>query len=144
MSKTKKIGRHERDCTICNHPEREGIEAEIVNWSTVTKIAKLFRVSRSSLYRHTSALHLLAKRDRNIRGALVRIVEKATTVHVTAASVVQACLVLSKLDDEQRFVDRVQITTGSDFDKMTRAELELYAREGVLPAWFERDGRPPN
>ena len=25
------------------------------------------------------------------------------------------------------------------FDKMTREELEAYAREGLLPAWFPKD-----
>lgn len=137
--------RHSRDCSICRHPERDAIETELINWQTVTKIAKRFRVARSSLYRHVAALSLLEKRDRNIRGALVRIIEKATTVHVTAAAVVSACMVLAKLDDDQRLVDRVQISTNSsDFDRMTRAELEAYAQTGVLPPWFARDGRPAN
>ncbi|MGB6975237.1 MAG: hypothetical protein WBD67_11190 [Terracidiphilus sp.] len=45
---------------------------------------------RTSVYRHAHALSLFAKRQRNIRAALERIIERAGEVDVTASAVVAA------------------------------------------------------
>ena len=78
-----------------------------------TTIAKEYGLAdRASIYRHAHALRLFAKRQRNVRAALEKIIEKAGEVDATAAAVVAAV------------------------EQMTTAELEAYARDGSLPDWF--------
>jgi hypothetical protein len=131
------LGRHEQHCTVCLHPKRLEIEQEWVGWGNASRIAKQYRVSRDALYRHTHALDLFAKRQRNIRKALERIIEQAETVEVNASAVVAAIQAYAKINNSGQWIERVQSTNLNDlFDRMTTKELDAYAQDGSLPEWF--------
>jgi len=128
--------RHARDCKICNHKDREVIEAEFVGWADVTELAKEYQLSRNSIYRHAEMMGLREKRRVNIRAALERIIEKAGSVQVTAAAVVTAVQALAKINAQGEWVERVEhVDLRAVFDRMSRDEMDAYAREGKLPAW---------
>jgi hypothetical protein len=133
-------GRHEKLCAICKHPRREEIEQDFVNWRSPAEIARTYKLSdRSTVYRHAHALKLFGKRQRNIRAALERIIEKACDVEVTAASVVAAVQAYAKINAAGQWVDRSEtINLHELFERMTQDELEAYARDGKLPAWFSQ------
>ena len=132
------LGRHRRNCTICRHPRRDEIEHDFVGWRSPAIIVEEFGLAdRSSIYRHAHAFDLLAKRQRNIRAALERIIEQADQVEVTAAVIVAAVQAYSKINAAGQWVERAETTNLNDlFDRMTFDELEGYAREGTLPEWF--------
>jgi hypothetical protein len=76
---------------VCRHMNCAEIETDFIAWRSPAAIAKEYELSdRSSIYRHAHAIGLFSKRQRNIRAALERIIEKAGEVEVTAASVVAA------------------------------------------------------
>lgn len=130
--------RHERDCTVCCHPDRQQIEQDWVGWGSTTRIAKQHKLTRDSLYRHAHALGLFAKRRLNIRTALEQIIEKAETVKVNAGSVVAAIQAYAKINAQGQWVERSErLNLNELFERMTRDELDDYAREGKLPNWFE-------
>jgi hypothetical protein len=91
-------GRHEYQCSVCTHARREEIDLAFVNWISPARIAREYRVSRDSIYRHAHALSLLDKRRRNVRTALERIIEKAGEVNVGAAAVVSAVTAYAKIN----------------------------------------------
>jgi hypothetical protein len=94
-------------------------------------------LSRDSLYRHAHAVGLFGKRQRNIRAALERIIERSEDVEVTASSIVSAIQAYAKINANGQWIDRVEgVSLNELFDRMTKAELETYAREGTLPDWF--------
>src|SRR5664279_1149618 len=85
------LGRHQRACSVCAHQQREEIEAAFIGWRSPAAIAEEFGLAdRTSVYRHAHALGLFPKRQRNIRAALERIIERASEVDVTASAVVAA------------------------------------------------------
>ena len=85
------FGRHEHGCKVCSHARREEIDRDFINWKSPALIAKEYGLKdRSSVYRHANALDLFAKRQRNVRAALERIIERAYEVEVNAAAVVSA------------------------------------------------------
>jgi hypothetical protein len=130
------VGRHEYHCTVCSHPRRVEIEQEWVAWGNTSRIAKQYSLSRDSLYPHAHAVDLFAKRQRNIRKALERIIEQAETVDVSA-SAVAAIQAYAKINNSGQRVEHVQGTNMNElFDRMTKQELEAYARDGSLPEWF--------
>jgi hypothetical protein len=150
MKRNSTLSRHQRDCRICRHREREAIEEEIIDWESPSAIARRYRIgSRNSVYRHAKALGLFAKRDRNIRAALGKIIERASNVGVTGATMVQACALLAKLNSRGQWIDRSQTVSVSElFGRMTAVELDEYAKTGQLPVWFEEtlsgtSNRPP-
>jgi hypothetical protein len=133
------IGRHKRNCSICAHESCEEIEGEFVAWKSPSAIAGDFGLSdRSSVYRHPRALGLFAKRQRNIRAALERIIEHADQVDVTASAVVAAIQAYSKINAAGQWIDRTeQVSLNDLFDRMSTQELDEYAKSGTLPKWFE-------
>jgi hypothetical protein len=141
VSKNKKrvsIARHRRDCTVCAHPQRSEIEADFVAWHSPLAIAADYGLAdQKSVYRHAHAFDLFPKRERNLRAALTKIIEKAATVEVTAAAVVAAVQAYAKINAAGQWVDRSEYVNMNElFDRMTKGELEAYAENGRLPAWF--------
>jgi hypothetical protein len=136
--KTVNIGRHEANCTICAHPAREQIDRDFVAWKSPTAIAVEYVLpDRSTVYRHAQAFDLMTKRRRNICAALERIIEKAGDVDVTSAAVVAAIQAYAKINALGQWVDRSEhVNLNELFDRMSKDELESYAREGKLPLWF--------
>ena len=131
-------GRHEYNCSVYSHPQREEIERDFVNWVSPATIAKHHKLAnRASVYRHAHALDLFPKRQRNVRAALEKIIEKAGEVDVTAPAVVAAVQAYSKLNTAGQWVERSEhVDLNALFEKMTAQELEAYAQNGTLPAWF--------
>ena len=133
------LGRHQRACSVCAHQQREEIESAFVGWRSPAAIAEEFGLAdRASVYRHAHALGLFQKRQRNIRAALERIIEKAGEVDVTASAVVAAVQAYAKINTAGEWIDRTETTSMNDlFDRMSTAELESYAQTGALPDWFK-------
>jgi hypothetical protein len=137
-SKAVNLGRHKRNCTICAHAKCAEIEADFVNWKSPALIADEYGLAdRMNVYRHARALGLFEKRRRNIRAALEKIIEKAGEVDVNASAVVSAVQAYAKINAQGQWIDRSEhVNLNELFERMTNDELEVYAKDGRLPAWF--------
>ncbi len=94
---------------------------------------------RSSVYRHANALGLLQKRQRNIRAALERFIERAEDVDVTASAFVSAVQAYAKINSSGEWIDRSETVSMNDlFERMSSQELEEYAQTGETPDWFQQ------
>ncbi len=131
------LGRNEANCKLCNHPKRDQIEDEWSAWANTSELAKKYRLSRDSIYRHVAAFNLRERRARNLLAALERIIERADEVTVNAAAVVSAIAAYSKINARGAWVDRVErIDLNGLFERKSAGELQTYAREGTLHIWF--------
>lgn len=145
MARTQKsapsLMRHSRDCGLCAHSKRDQIEREFVAWESPTRIAKKYRLQRSTIYLHAAAFGLIELREKNTKGALAKYIERCDRVRPSAAAFVSAVVALSKINAEGQTVDRVAVSNVMrDFGKFTRGELDDFARNGTLPAWYgDRD-----
>jgi hypothetical protein len=138
--KTSRASRHELQCSICSHAERGEIEREFTSWASPNRIAKAHKVSRDAVYRHAHALGLFEKRRTNVRAALERIIECSGDVKVNAAAVVAAVGAYARINARGEWVERREsIDMNALFARMTRDELDWYARTGKLPEWFPAD-----
>ena len=137
-SKPVNLGRHRRNCTICAHAKCAEIDADFVNWKSAALIADEYGLAdRMNVYRHARALGLFEKRRRNIRAALEKIIEKAGEVDVNASAVVAAAQAYAKINAQGQWIDRSEhVNLNELFERMTKDELEAYAKDGRLPAWF--------
>ena len=131
------LGRHSHQCTICAHPRREEIEQDFIGWGSTAEIAAQFDVSRDSVYRHARAMGLFPKRQRNLKASLEKIIERAGSVDVNAAAVVSAVSAYARINSAGQWIERTErVDMNKLFERMTREELEKYARTGHLPGWF--------
>jgi hypothetical protein len=134
------LGRHRRACSICGHEKRAEIESEFVSWRSPAAIAQEYGLAdRTSVYRHAHALGLFAKRQRNVRAALEKIIERAGDVDVTASAVVSAVQAYAKLNSAGQLVERSEtVHLNQLFERMSLEEMEAYAKDGALPQWFSQ------
>lgn len=101
------LGRHSRNCTVCSHKYREEIEQEFINWTSPKVIGKKFGLKdRTSIYRHAHAVGLVAKRQRNVRIALEKIIERVEEVQVTGATVVAAVQTYARINSQGQWIER--------------------------------------
>ncbi len=138
IQKTVNLGRHRRNCTVCAHEKCAEIEADFVGWKSPALIATEYGLTdRTNVYRHAHALSLFPKRQRNVRAALEKIIEKAGEVDVNASAVVAAIQAYAKINAQGQWIDRSEhVNMNELFEEMTREELDTYAKDGTLPAWF--------
>jgi AcrR family transcriptional regulator len=119
------------------------IEQMFNQWTPVAQIAREFRVTRQSIYRHFSATGKLETRCENVRGlfrALIANGMEARRMTVPPAVVLAAAVAISKLDNQNRTVDRLE-SLNPEFEFLSdvrwrRGEMERYAETGILPNWF--------
>jgi len=119
---------HERNCTICSHPDRDAIEEEFVHWHNPTDIGREYEVGYRAVYRHAHARGLFAVRERNMRFALGRIIERASGVRASADSVLRAIRAYGCLNSKGQWIEppaHVIVSSGS---------AVLASGAGVLPA----------
>ena len=130
--------RHKAQCTICAHAKCAEIETGFVNWASPANLAEQYGLAdRTTVYRHAHALGLFEKRKRNVRAALERIIEKSGEVEVTASAVVAAIQAYAKINAQGQWIERSEhVNLNELFERMSRDELEAYARDGKLPDWF--------
>ena len=131
-------GRHEAECRICRHPQRQDIDRAFVDWRSAATIAQEYKLrDPSTVYRHAHAFDLFGKRKANIHAALEAIIERAADVEVTASAVVAAIQAYAKINDVGKWIERCEtVNLTKLFNRMTVDELENYARTGEVPGWF--------
>jgi hypothetical protein len=137
-SQESNFNRHKAHCSICVHPQREEIERAFIDWVSPAKIAAEFKLrDRYSIYRHAHALNLFPQRDRNLRAPLSRFIERADEAPVTAGAVMQAITLFARINARGELVERDERVSFQDlFAKMTHAETEAYAKDGIFPSRF--------
>jgi hypothetical protein len=125
-SRPTNLDRHAAECRICSHEHREEIERDFINWRSPASIAKQYGLrNRSTIYRHAHALGLFSKRQRNVRAALEKIIERAGEVEVNASAIVSAVAAYSRINAAGQWVERSE-----------RIDLnQLFARMTALDPW---------
>jgi len=134
-----RIRRHEAQCSICQHPQRQLIEEMWLDWCYTHGIAENFGVSRYGIYRHAHALGLFSIRRQNGIRVLEKLMERGDVTEINGSVVVSAYKLFREL---VRAEERVGPVQGPDlkmlFERLSKEEREAYARDGSLPEWFTR------
>ena len=98
--------RHSRKCKICNHPERDLIEADFIQWRHPGEITDMFRISYDALYRHATATGLFELRRENVHLVVQKVLEEVEYVQEpTAAAILRAVRTLACLDSRGRWTE---------------------------------------
>jgi hypothetical protein len=97
-------GRHEAAARSAPIPTGSRLKRNSAPGPNTSKLAKRYRLSRDSIYRHVSAFNLRERRGRNLRAALERIIEQADAVKVNTGAVVQAIQAYAKINAAGQWV----------------------------------------
>ena len=95
------LDRHSRKCSICCHPDREGIDQAYLQWISPQTIARALKLEDPRpIYRHVHATGLHSQRRRRFRDVLDHVIERVEHVTVTGNAVIRAIRAYSCLDDQ--------------------------------------------
>jgi hypothetical protein len=97
--------RHPRKCSICNHPERDAIDDDFVNWINPFVIAFEFGVSERAIRRHARVTGLNELRSRKSLSALGLIIERAMSSKITGGTVIRAIRATSCINESGQWVE---------------------------------------
>src|SRR5215469_18953937 len=101
-----RLAAHQARCSICCHEDRDDIEEEFIRWHSPRNMAEDYSVDARAIYRHAHALNLFALRDRNIRHALGRIIDRADRIPVmTPAAVIRAVHSFVRINSDGQWVE---------------------------------------
>lgn len=125
------LGRHERKCRVCQHPDREAIDDDFLHWHNPEDIAIRYKIfDRTSVYRHARALGLYRRRRSNMRCILEHILESASTVAVNAHSVLRALHAYGRVSDTGVWTD-------------TPAQIVISTAPPAIRSVLPADAAPP-
>lgn len=99
--------RHARKCSVCNHPDRDAIEADFIRWRSPEAIATSYEIpDRSSIYRHAHATGLFPSRKRELPRVLESVLECVGHISLDSMDVItRAARVYAHLDDDGKWFE---------------------------------------
>jgi hypothetical protein len=101
MTQKKEPSRHDRLCKICNHPLKEDIEKDYLNWITPEELSIKYKLSVDSVRRHIRATGLSDARAKNKKNFLNRVMEKSLDASkVNASDGINAAKLVMQADGE--------------------------------------------
>jgi hypothetical protein len=99
------IERHERKCSICNHPHRQEIDESFLHWRSPQTIMNCFGIkTETTIYHHAHAFNFFALRNRNRQSALANVVENIDNRHFTGSEMLDAVRALAHLSEDGRWI----------------------------------------
>ena len=129
-------GRHEHQCRICSHPKRDEIEQAFILGQSGTDRQETFRQSGRSVSPR-ARIRADGAAASQYSGCAGTNHPESREVDVNAAAVVSAASAYARINSRGEWVERTEtVNLNALFDRMSQAELEAYAKEGVLPSWF--------
>jgi hypothetical protein len=131
------LGRHQSQCTICQHPKREEIEEYYLHWFGVDMLSSCYGVTRYSIYRHVRALGLDKKRRATILLPLEHLIERAGWATLSGATVLAAIQFYMKITGAGREVKSDEGMSPKEMlERMSQEEREAFAKDGSIPEWI--------
>ena len=100
------LARHRRKCVVCNHPDREEIEEQFIEWRHPNEIANDFQIEEARyIRRHARALGLYARRRDNYLFTLENLLERSDEIELTAAAYIKAVRAYACMCDTVRWTE---------------------------------------
>jgi hypothetical protein len=97
---------HESRCSVCRHEDRAGIEEEFLHWHSPRLTAYDYGVTERAIYRHAHAFNLFAARDRNLRFALGRVIDRVDRIPVmTPDSIIRAVHAFAHINNDGQWIE---------------------------------------
>jgi hypothetical protein len=134
VARRRSLAMHSSQCTICRHPQRAEIERDFLDWLGPRKIAREYGLSsQSTLYRHAHALGLFHRRRHTLQFALGRLIEQVDDVKPTAASIISAIRLMTKLNAQTVYAEETETREAAEMPAAVAPETET-ARKAVSKA----------
>ena len=126
------LGRHQRKCTVCHHPQRNEIEQDYLRWGSPTAIARVYSLSGpTAIYRHVHATGIFARRRARLRLALDPLIEQVAEVNITAHAIISAIKTSFNFQNARKWIGRPGTPTARGVNRFARPQINAAIAEEV-------------
>jgi len=126
---TASLRRHQSQCSVCAHPQREALEEEWVNWGSTTLLAEKYQLSRDGIYRHAHALDLFRERQKGIKHWYEKVLERLDTVKFSGSDLVKVLKDYTALCDREEAKQAASLPAQEELAPLTVQEAEVSDRD---------------
>jgi hypothetical protein len=124
------IGRHQRKCTVCHHPQRKEIEQDYLRWGSPTAIARVYGLAGpTAIYRHVHATGIFARRRARLRLALDPLIEQVAEVNITAHAIISAIKTSFNFQNARKWIGRPGTPTARGVNRFARPQVNAAIAE---------------
>jgi hypothetical protein len=135
VARRRSLAMHSSQCTVCRHPQRAEIERDFLDWIGPRKIAREYGLSsHTTLYRHAHALGLFHRRRHTLQFALSRLIEQVDDVKPTAASIISAIRLMTKLNARSEYAEETETGEAAEMPAAPAPETEAATKAIARPA----------
>jgi hypothetical protein len=127
------LGRHQSQCSVCSHPQRQEIEEAWLNWGNTTLLADHYKVSRDAIYRHMKALGLFSERQKRVKFAYEKIIERLDMVSVSGSTVLAALKAYISLCEREEAKQASALAPQEVSRPMSDQEPDVLEEDGSFP-----------
>lgn len=83
------LRRHQSQCSVCTHPQRQEIEEAWLDWANTIDLADKCGLSRDAVYRHMHVLGLFHERQKRRKRLYENILERAPITSFRSSDIVK-------------------------------------------------------
>jgi len=124
------VRRHQSQCSVCSHPQRQEIEDAWLNWANTTELADKYRLSRDALYRHMHALGCYSERQSRRKRLYENILERAQMTSFRGSDLVRILKEYALLCEREEANQAARVPGQEVLDSVPGQECEVPAGEG--------------
>jgi len=123
--------RHQSQCSVCSHPERQEIEDAWLDWGSTTLLAEKYGLSRDCIYRHAHALGFFRERQKGIKRLYEKVLERLDTVEFSGSDLVKVLKEYTTLCEREEAKQETNLPAQEGLDPASGQEPEVPALDGA-------------
>jgi len=128
-----RLRRHESQCSVCTHPQRQEIEEAWLDWANTSGLAERFRLSRYSVYRHMHILGLYRERQNRIKRLYEKILERGEITSFSGSDILKALRDYTALCEREEAKQAASLPAQELLDPMSGQQAEVPAADRSAP-----------
>jgi hypothetical protein len=125
------LRRHQSQCSVCSHPQRQEIEDAWLDWGSTTLLAEKYGLSRDCIYRHVHALSLFRERQNRINRLYEKVLERLDTVKFSGSDLVKVLKEYTALCEREEAKQETNLPAQEVLDPASGQEPEVPAVDGA-------------
>ena len=126
-----RLRRHQSQCSVCSHPQRQELEEAWLDWGSTTLLAEKYGLSRDGIYRHAHALGLFRERQNRIKRLYEKVLERLDTVKFSGSDLVKVLKEYTALCEREEAKQETNLPAQEVLDPASGQEPEVPAGVGA-------------
>ncbi len=124
------LRRHQSQCSICSHPQRQEVEDAWLDWDNTTELASKYGFDRHAFYRHAHALGLFQERQKQRKRLYEKGLERMDITSFSASAIVKLLQQYESICQREEAKQAASLPAQAALDPVSVQEAEVSGENG--------------